>query len=92
MQSSSGKKSRERADSFPQPLSSIETKEALRLDSGLSEVNRVLGGGIMKGSVALLAGEPGIGKSTLMLQLAAGIQSTGRVLDPSAGRPAGSPE
>jgi DNA repair protein RadA/Sms len=80
VQSSSGKKSRERADSFPQPLSSIETKEALRLDSGLSEVNRVLGGGIMKGSVALLAGEPGIGKSTLMLQLAAGIQSTGRVL------------
>jgi DNA repair protein RadA/Sms len=43
-------------------------------------MNRVLGGGIMKGSVALIAGEPGIGKSTLMLQLAAGIRSAGRVL------------
>ena len=43
-------------------------------------MNRVLGGGIMKGSVALIAGEPGIGKSTLMLQLAAGIKSEGRVL------------
>jgi len=52
----------------------------LRLDSGLGEMNRVLGGGIMKGSVALIAGEPGIGKSTLMLQLAAGIKSEGRVL------------
>ena len=38
-----------------------------------SEVNRVLGGGIVKGSVVLLAGEPGIGKSTLLLQLAASI-------------------
>ena len=52
----------------------------MRLDSGLGEMNRVLGGGIMKGSVALIAGEPGIGKSTLMLQLAAGIRSEGRVL------------
>ena len=80
VQSSAGSKTRARVESFPQPLSSIQTKEALRLDSGLGEMNRVLGGGIMKGSVALLAGEPGIGKSTLMLQLAAGIQSTGRVL------------
>ena len=74
------KKSREKPHSHPRPLSSIETREALRLDSGLAEMNRVLGGGVMKGSVALLAGEPGIGKSTLMLQLAAGIGSAGRVL------------
>ena len=80
VQSPAGSKTKARVESFPQPLSSIQTKEALRLDSGLGEVNRVLGGGIMKGSVALLAGEPGIGKSTLMLQLAAGIQSAGRVL------------
>ena len=71
---------RPRAESVPVPLSSIPTAEALRLDSGMGEMNRVLGGGIMKGSVSLLAGEPGIGKSTLMLQLAAGIDSAGRVL------------
>ncbi|UCG00140.1 MAG: DNA repair protein RadA [Spirochaetaceae bacterium] len=76
----SGQKGRERADSFPTPLSSIQTKETLRLDSGTEEMNRVLGGGIMKGSVTLLAGEPGIGKSTLMLQLVAGVQSGGRTL------------
>ncbi len=43
-------------------------------------MNRVLGGGIMKGSVALIAGEPGIGKSTLMLQLSSGVRTEGRVL------------
>jgi DNA repair protein RadA/Sms len=80
VQGSTETKTRQRVEGIPKPLSSIQTKEALRLDSGLGEVNRVLGGGIMKGSVALLAGEPGIGKSTLMLQLAAGIQSAGRVL------------
>ena len=50
------------------------------MDSGLGEMDRVLGGGIMKGSVALIAGEPGIGKSTLMLQLASGVRTEGRVL------------
>lgn len=43
-------------------------------------MNRVLGGGVMKGSVILIAGEPGIGKSTLMLQLAAAVGSQGRIL------------
>ena len=58
----------------------VEDREDLRFDSGLSEVNRVLGGGIVKGSTVLLGGEPGIGKSTLMLQVAAGVASPGRVL------------
>lgn len=62
------------------PLSALEKVEDLRFDSGLSEINRVLGGGIMKGSTVLLGGEPGIGKSTLMLQLAASIKTKGRVL------------
>ncbi|HET7482603.1 MAG TPA: DNA repair protein RadA [Actinomycetota bacterium] len=44
-----------------------------RLGTGLDEMDRVLGGGLVRGSVVLLAGEPGIGKSTLMLQLVAGI-------------------
>jgi DNA repair protein RadA/Sms len=62
------------------PLAAIETREGLRLDAGIAEVNRVLGGGIMKGSAVLIAGEPGTGKSTLMLQLASRIQTKGRTL------------
>jgi DNA repair protein RadA/Sms len=62
------------------PLSSLQKKEELRFDSGIDEINRVLGGGIMKGSSILLGGEPGIGKSTLMLQLASHIKANGRVL------------
>ncbi len=51
-------------------LSEIETKEEYRISTGNEELNRVLGGGIVPGSVILLGGEPGIGKSTLMLQIA----------------------
>jgi len=47
----------------------IETQEYMRLDTGIGELNRVLGGGLVAGSVVLLAGEPGIGKSTLLMQL-----------------------
>jgi len=65
---------------LPLPLDSIETREGLRFDAGIEEMNRVLGGGIMKGSVTLIAGEPGTGKSTLMLQLAAQVRTEGRVL------------
>lgn len=53
-----------------QTLSEVTDHEALRLPSGIEEVDRVLGGGWVPGSVLLLAGEPGIGKSTLLLQLA----------------------
>jgi len=62
------------------PLSAIEAASGARFDSGIEEVNRVLGGGIMKGSSILLSGEPGIGKSTLMLQVASLVKSNGRVL------------
>lgn len=62
------------------PLSSIEASSGARFDSGIAEVNRVLGGGIMRGSSLLLSGEPGIGKSTLMLQLASQVKSSGRIL------------
>lgn len=51
-----------------------------RLLTGLDELDRVLGGGVVPGSVALLAGEPGIGKSTLLLQAAAGLGRQGRNL------------
>jgi len=51
-------------------LSEVRTKEKRRRPTGISELDRVLGGGLMPGGVVLLAGEPGIGKSTLLLQLA----------------------
>lgn len=57
----------------PQKLSEIQSSLGRRIPSGLTEFDRVLGGGIVPGSVALLAGEPGIGKSTLLLQVAASI-------------------
>jgi DNA repair protein RadA/Sms len=55
-----------------------ETKEAPRFTTGLAELDRVTGGGIVPGSALLIGGEPGIGKSTLLLQLAAAIANAGR--------------
>jgi len=57
----------------PQKLSEIKSIKQDRLKTGIGEFDRVLGGGIVPGSVVLVAGEPGIGKSTLLLQLAAKI-------------------
>lgn len=54
----------------PQPLSDIEQKEHPRVLLNDTELNRVLGGGLVLGSLILFGGEPGIGKSTLLLQLA----------------------
>ena len=57
------------AEKSPSTLSEISTEEEQRLQIGINELDRVLGGGIVKGSLILLGGEPGIGKSTLLLQL-----------------------
>lgn len=54
----------------PVRISEVEQKDQMRVNSGDDELNRILGGGIVPGSLILLGGEPGIGKSTLMLQLA----------------------
>lgn len=54
----------------PQTLSSISLEKKPRLNTGNQELDRVLGGGLVPGSLVLVAGEPGIGKSTLLLQLA----------------------
>ncbi len=53
----------------PALLSSIKAESELRLASGMEELDRVLGGGIVKGSLVLVGGDPGIGKSTLLLQM-----------------------
>ena len=56
--------------STPMPISQIQYSESHRLDTKDAELNRVLGGGLVTGSVVLIGGEPGIGKSTLLLQVA----------------------
>jgi DNA repair protein RadA/Sms len=56
-------------DAHPRPFHEIELKEGTRHPTGLSELDRVLGGGMVPGSAVLVGGEPGIGKSTLMMQL-----------------------
>jgi DNA repair protein RadA/Sms len=57
------------------PLGSISPDSGERMSAGIGEVDRVLGGGLVRGSSILIGGEPGIGKSTLMLQTAAGVAS-----------------
>ena len=59
----------------PVPLRSVKSGETTRMDTGIPEFNRVLGGGLVKGSLTLISGEPGIGKSTLILQAAASISA-----------------
>lgn len=73
------------ARSVPTPLSQVRADEFARIPVSIGELNRVLGGGIVLGSVVLISGEPGIGKSSLMLQLAAELSnSVGAVLYVSA--------
>jgi DNA repair protein RadA/Sms len=62
------------------PIGSVESAEASRLTSGIGEVDRVLGGGFVPGSITLFGGDPGIGKSTLLLQLAARLAARAPVL------------
>src|SRR3569833_2365444 len=57
-----------------QPLHQVKTKDTPRLSTNDIELNRVLGGGIVPGSIVLVAGEPGIGKSTLFLQMGLQMQ------------------
>lgn len=66
--------------SIPKKLNSFEAKETARTNTGFGELDRVLGGGLVKGSLILLGGEPGIGKSTLILQICDKVQGEGKVL------------
>ncbi|OPX46707.1 DNA repair protein RadA [Clostridium thermobutyricum] len=68
-------------DNMPKSIKDIKSGERERLDTGLNELNRVLGGGLVKGSLTLISGDPGIGKSTLLLQTANNISNKyGKVL------------
>ena len=68
------------AEAVPIALSTIETQEVERIPCGLAELDRVLGGGLVAGQVVLIGGDPGIGKSTLLLQALAALGASHKVL------------
>lgn len=70
------KPEKERGDIKIMELKEIEIKDNYRIETNISEFNRVLGGGIVPGSIILLGGEPGIGKSTLLLQVSNSVKGT----------------
>lgn len=71
----------DRLTAKPTPILQVNSAGTTRLDTGIAELNRVLGGGLVKGSLCLISGEPGIGKSTIIIQAAAKIsQKYGKVL------------
>ena len=78
--SASGKAIKLKDAAKPVNLNEIEGKEAIRTSTKIEELDRVLGGGIVKGSLVLIGGEPGIGKSTLILQLCDKMATDGKVL------------
>ena len=61
-----------------QPIAEVKPHDVPRTSTGIAEFDRVLGGGLVPGSVALIGGDPGIGKSTLLLQAAAALAGRGR--------------
>ena len=66
-----------RANAKPTLLDSIELADECRLSTGIGEFDRVLGGGLVPGSITLIGGDPGIGKSTIMLQALDGLSENG---------------
>src|SRR5215213_8848813 len=65
------------SQSAPMPFSEIESQDDARSLSGIAELDRVLGGGIVAGSLVLIGGSPGIGKSTIVIQMADHLGRTG---------------
>ena len=61
-------------------LTDVDTTEEIRFFTGMGELDRVLGGGAVKGSLVLVGGAPGVGKSTLMLQICGSLCKGNRVL------------
>lgn len=67
-------------DAQPTLLTAVSLEDAVRLQTGVGEFDRVLGGGIVSGSVTLVGGEPGIGKSTLLLSVAGALAALGHTV------------
>lgn len=65
------------SEAVPMTLDEIETSETERITSGMEEFDRVLGGGIVPGSLVLVGGDPGIGKSTILLQVCKNLADAG---------------
>ena len=76
----SGSKDKSKPKAEIQKLSDVVKKETFRLKTGVEELDRVLGGGFVEGSLVLLGGEPGIGKSTLILQICQTVEPGGPIL------------
>ena len=64
----------------PVPISDVDPTAFTARPTGIAEIDRVLGGGLVPGSVTLLGGEPGIGKSTVLLQVSAEVAAAGRTV------------
>lgn len=73
--SSAGRTGTRRREAVPRKLSEIDLDESSRVRTGIGELDRVLGGGIVAGSLTLIGGDPGIGKSTLLLQVCRALAS-----------------
>jgi len=71
-----GRRDRPREGAVPLPLTAVQFTQAHRLRLGMQELNQVLGGGVVPGSLVLVGGDPGIGKSTLLLQLSDQVART----------------
>lgn len=76
----SGSRSDMQFDGKPIAVSDIPAEKGERTMTGITEIDRVLGGGIVHGSAILIGGEPGIGKSTLMLQMMKNLAQSGRIV------------
>ena len=74
------KSARPKSQNRAEKLSELHLPEYLRTRTGMAELDRVLGGGLVSGSVVLLSGEPGIGKSTLLLQISSELSRSRKVL------------
>ena len=73
-------KARQKIEAEVVKLNTVEKKETTRIKTGVEELDRVLGGGFVNGSLTLLGGEPGIGKSTLILQICNSVKVDGKIL------------
>ncbi|WP_257351145.1 DNA repair protein RadA [Pseudalkalibacillus decolorationis] len=64
----------------PEPITKVKSEKEPRIDTKISELNRVLGGGVVPGSLILVGGDPGIGKSTILLQASAELAGNGHTV------------